>query len=198
MSDAAGTGAAASEPGVQAQTEGATNVDATAANGATSTQATSTPATKPAEEIVYEFKAPEGVELDAELVSEFTGVAKELKLPADKAQAVVDMGLKLVAKQAEAHQAQVARWADEIKADKVLGGDKLPETLATATKVYSLLPAEEATAFKGYLDSTGLGNHPSMIRLLHAVGQSLSEDKFVPGSTKPAGKSSFYENSNMN
>lgn len=174
--------------------------------GAEGTQTTTTeaPAEKPAEtppEIVYEFTAPEGVTLDQARVEKFTAVAKELQLPADKAQALVDLATEVEVQRAEQFEALKAQWADEIAKDKVLGGDKLTETLATAKKVYSLLPAEEATTFKAMLDASGFGNHPSMVRLLHAVGKALSEDKFVPGSTAPpkgSAASSFYDNSNMN
>jgi len=153
-----------------------------------------------AAEIVYEFKAPEGMTLDKAQVDEFTAIAKELKLPADKAQAVVDLAIKAEIQRVEAFEAQKAQWADEIKNDKALGGDKLEETLATAKKVYSLLPAAEAESFKAMLNESGYGNHPSMVRLLHAVGTALSEDKFVPGGTAPGaiGANGFFDNSNMN
>ncbi len=198
------TGTGATDPGVQAgATDGAKAPDA---GNATSTQTSGAQADggqKPAgeakpEEVVYEFKAPEGIELDQARVEKFTALARELKLPADKAQAIVDMGAELIAAQAEAQRAQAEAWAEQVKADKELGGDKLEANLATAAKVYSLLPANEAEAFKGYLNQTGLGNHPSMVRLLVAVGKSLSEDKFVPGAATPPKKSPFYENSNMN
>lgn len=160
-------------------------------------------AAKPAAEaeIVYEFKAPEGVVLDQARVEKFTAMAKDLKLPADKAQALVDIATEVEVQRAQQFEAMKAAWADEIANDKALGGDKLDQTLATAKKVYSLLPAEEATSFKAMLDASGFGNHPSMVRLLHAVGMALSEDKFVPGSTAPpkgSAASSFYDNSNMN
>ena len=38
----------------------------------------------------YEFKAPEGREYDADFLTTFTEVAKELDLPQDKAQVVLD------------------------------------------------------------------------------------------------------------
>lgn len=173
--------------------------------GATETS-TTTPAEgdKPADtpaEIVYEFKAPEGVTLDQARVEKFTALAKDLKLPADKAQALVDIATEVEVQRTKEHADLVASWVDQIANDKELGGDKLDETLSTAKKVYSLLPAEEAESFKAMLNASGFGNHPSMVRLLHAVGKALSEDKFVPGSTAPpkgSAASSFYDNSNMN
>lgn len=166
--------------------------------GAASEQTT---ATETPDEIVYEFKAPEGVTLDQARVEKFTALAKDLKLPADKAQAVVDLAVDAEVQRAEAFEAQKAVWADEIANDKVLGGDKLNENLAIAKKAYSLLPAAEAESFKAMLNASGYGNHPSMVRLLHAVGTALSEDKFVPGGAPAAGAGgpkSFYDNSNMN
>lgn len=198
-------GAQTTEAGGQQTTAEGTTPDA-GNQGATGEQSTTpeaegTKSTETPAEIVYEFTAPEGVTLDQTRVDEFTALAKELKLPADKAQALVDMATKVEVQRAEAFEAQKAAWADEIVKDKVLGGAKLDETLATAKKVYSLLPAEEAESFKAMLNASGFGNHPSMVRLLHAVGTALSEDKFVPGSGAPAKTSparSFYDNSDMN
>lgn len=168
---------------------------------AESTPAATAAVESAAAEINYEFTAPDGVTLDQGRIDRFTAVAKEMKLPADKAQALVDMAAEVELERASQHAAQVAKWGEEIKADKELGGDKLTETLATAKKVYSLLPTNEAESFKQMLDTSGLGNHPSMVRLLHAVGKALSEDKFVPGGKAPSGKADangFFDNSNMN
>lgn len=184
-------GADTTEAGGQQNAAEGTKPDA--GNTGAASEQTTKPAdegTKPAEapaEIVYEFKAPEGMALDKAQVDEFTSIAKELKLPADKAQAVVDLAIKAELQRAEAFEAQKAAWADEIANDKELGGDKLDQTLATAKKVYSLLPADEAESFKAMLNASGYGNHPSMVRLLHAVGKALSEDKFVPGGAAPSG-----------
>lgn len=183
-------GAQTTEAGGQQTTaEGTTpNAGNTGAEGMQTT--TPTEGAKPADtpaDIVYEFKAPEGVTLDQARVDEFTTLAKELKLPADKAQALVDIATKVEVQRAQEFEGLKAKWAEEIANDKELGGTKLDETLTTARKVYSLLPAEEATSFKAMLDASGFGNHPSMVRLLHAVGKALSEDKFVPGGAAPAG-----------
>jgi hypothetical protein len=203
------TGAVITEAGEQqaaagtspnAGNEGATGEQATA--GKTATELEAAAAAKPAAEaeVVYEFTAPEGVTLDQAQVEKFTVLAKELKLPADKAQTLVDLVTEVEVQRREQHETLKTKWADEIKADKVLGGDKLDETLATAKKVYSLLPEKEATEFKALMDLSGFGNHPSMVRLLHAVGTALSEDKFVAGGKSPGaiGASGFFDNSNMN
>lgn len=177
------SGAATSQAGEQqAADAGAKPAEAAGAQG---TQTTTPEA--PAAEIVYEFTAPEGVTLDQARVDKFTAVAKELKLPADKAQALVDLATEVEIERAAAFEAQKAQWADEISADKDLGGDKLKETLATAQKAFSLLPAAEVDSFKQLLNQTGYGNHPAMVKWMHAVGKALSEDNFVTGGKAPAG-----------
>lgn len=130
----------------------------------------------PAAEVAYEFKAPDGMELDKDAVGAFTTIAKDLKLAPEAAQKVVDIAVGMQQRAVEAHHAQVAKWADETRADKELGGDKLAQTLATAQKALALGPPE----LKQLLKDSGLGNHPVVVRFMHTVGKALSEDKFVP------------------
>lgn len=137
--------------------------------------------------MVYEFKAPDGVELDAARVEKFTTIAKDLKLPADKAQALVDLATEVEVTRAAQHEALKEQWAAEVMADKDLGGDKLDATKATAAKVFNLLPPEQATELKGLLNQSGFGNHPAFVRMFHAVGKALSDDSFVPGTKAPPG-----------
>lgn len=130
----------------------------------------------PAAEVAYEFKAPDGMELDKDAVGAFTTIAKDLKLAPDAAQKVVDIAVGMQQRAVEAHTKQVAEWADQVKADKELGGDKLAQTLATAQKALALGPPE----LKQLLNDSGLGNHPAVVRFMHTVGKALSEDRFVP------------------
>lgn len=145
-----------------------------------------------AAEVAYEFKAPDGVELDKDATTAFTAIAKDLKLAPDAAQKVVDIAVGMQQRAVEAHTKQVAEWADQVKADKELGGDKLPQTLATAQKAMALGPPE----LKQLLNDSGLGNHPAMVRFMHAVGKALSEDRFVPSTggapSSPDDASRFY------
>ena len=153
---------------------------APAATLATEPTAATPAAPAPAEpappvEIDYAFTTPEGAApLDAKRVEAFTTLAKELKLPADAAQRVVDMAVQEAQASAEAHTALVQSWADEVKADKTLGGDNLTASAVIARKAIDLGPPE----LKALLNSTGLGNHPAVFKWAHAVGLALSEDTF--------------------
>jgi hypothetical protein len=126
----------------------------------------------------YEFKAPEGVELDTDAVSEFSALAKELKLPADQAQKVADIAIKMAQRQAEQTAAVVKGWADQSRTDKEFGGDNLDANLAVAKKAVGAFGSEEFTRL---LNETGIGNHPEFIRFAYRAGKAMSDDTFVKG-----------------
>jgi hypothetical protein len=126
----------------------------------------------------YEFVMPEGVELDEQGAADFSAIAKELNLPQDKAQKLIDLYATRMQSQAEAHKSTVQAWVNEVKADKDIGGDKLPENLATARKA---VEAFGSPALKDVLTQTGLGSHPEFVKLMHRVGKAISEDRFVIG-----------------
>lgn len=134
-----------------------------------------------------DFTAPDGITLDVDVTGEFKEIAKGMNLPQETAQKVVDLGAKLVqkieARRAEETTAELARWAEASKTDKEFGGDLLPESLAGAKAALAQFGSPE---LKDMLNSSGLGNHPEVIRLLHRVSKAISEDTIVggkPGST---------------
>ena len=151
---------------------------------------------KGAPEEYEDFAAPEGVELDAEVLGDFKALGKELNLPQAEAQKVVDLGLKLQGKwaadQAERFQATRDEWTAETKADPEIGGDKLTESLASAKKV---LDSFGTPALRELLNDSGLGNHPEFVRAFAKVGKAISEDTFVgvekEGGTKSAAKTLY-------
>jgi len=169
-------GQATPDAGVQPNADGGTPPEVKAAPAAPE-GAAGAAESKPEAEIAYEFKLPEGIEPDAKATEEFVAIAKELKLPKEAAQKVVDIAIARENARVEAHNAQVVAWAEEVKADKELGGDKLTETLATAQKAIALGPP----GLKELLNRTGMGNHPAVVKWAHAVGKALSEDRFVAG-----------------
>jgi glutamyl/glutaminyl-tRNA synthetase len=148
---------------------------------ATNAQPEETKAEAPAVPESYEFKMPDGVELDKAAATEFTEIAKELKLDQSTAQKVADVGAKMVQRQAEAHAKLVETWVEQVKTDNEIGGDKLDQNLAIARKAMDAFGTPE---LKDVLNSTGLGNHPAVIKAFYKAGKAISEDKFVAGSPK--------------
>ncbi|OJH26014.1 peptidase [Enterobacter kobei] len=144
----------------------------------------------------YEFTAGEGVELDSEALKDFEPVARDLNLTNEQAQKLVDAYPKILAgvqqRQAEAWQAQTEQWAADVKADKEIGGDKLTANLSAAQRALDQFGDPE---LKEYLDSTGLGNHPALVKAFIKVGKAMSEDKVVTGGHESGGSdliSAFY------
>ncbi|HBR0871262.1 TPA: peptidase [Klebsiella pneumoniae] len=140
----------------------------------------------------YEFQAGEGVELDVEALKDFEPVARELNLTNEQAQKLVDAYPKILAgvqqRQAEAWQAQTEEWAATVKADKEIGGDKLTANLGVAQRALDTFGTPE---LKEYLNGTGLGNHPELVKAFVKVGKAMSEDGVVTG--KESGQRSAAE-----
>ena len=181
------TTAATSTPSTDAGEPTTTDSTAAPAAGTTATaptDATSAQDTKPTEPVVpeaYDLKMPEGVELDQAATTEFTAIAKELKLDQAAAQKLADIGAKMAQRQADAHAQLVETWTEQVKTDKEIGGDKLAENLGVARKAIDTFGSPE---LKALLNSTGLGNHPEVVKLAFKVGKAISEDGFVSGSPK--------------
>ena len=131
----------------------------------------------------YEFKTAEDIELDTEALKDFEPVARELNLTNEQAQKLVDVYPKILAgvqqRQAEAWQQTTEQWAADVKADKEIGGDKLPSNLSAAQRALDQFGTPE---LKTYLNDTGLGNHPDLVKAFVKIGKAMSEDGMVTGS----------------
>lgn len=181
MSDPLDTGTGNNDAGEPQKTADGQQPDAKGegapANGAPAGDKSGTeakPGDKPAAgDVTYEFKAPEGVTLDTESVTEFTAIAKDLKLPPEAAQKIVDLAVKREAARADAYQAQVKAWAEDVAKDKELSK---PEVQADARKAIETFGTPELQAL---LNSTGLGNHPELVRVMANIGKAISEDKVL-------------------
>lgn len=145
--------------------------------------------TDPAAPVVpekYEFKMPDGMQVDAAAAEQLSSIAKELKLTAEQAQKFADVGATMAQRQIEAHQKTVSEWADAVRSDKEIGGDALTGNLVFARKTLDAFGSPE---LRSLLDSSGLGNHPEMVKLAVRVGKAISEDKFVGGRETPGASS---------
>jgi len=138
-------------------------------------------ATAPAVPESYELKMPEGVALDEAAATEFTAIAKELKLDQATAQKFADVGAKMAQRQADNHAKLVESWTEQVKTDKEIGGDKLAENLGVARKALDAFGTPE---LRDVLNATGFGNHPAVIKAFYKIGQAISEDRFVTGGAK--------------
>lgn len=195
MSEEAATTVLTTEPAATGEEE-ATEATATPETTEQSTEAAATEAQGTeteaeahagAPEEYADFTVAEGMTLDNDLLAEFVPMAKELNLPQEKAQALVDMASKLVQKQAAAQQetfrSTVDGWVNAAKTDKEFGGDKFAGSIEVAQRALNSFATPE---LKEALNTTGLGNHPEMIRLMVRIGNAMKEDdRIVTGTTPP-------------
>lgn len=128
----------------------------------------------------YEFTVPEGVQLDEQGLSAFSEFAKELDMPQEAAQKMLEkMGPAWQQRQAQAIATVHEQWKEASTSDKEFGGEKLTENLAVAKKALDTFGTPELNKL---LKETGLGNNPEIIRAFYRAGKAISEDSFVAGS----------------
>ncbi|MDQ3024180.1 MAG: hypothetical protein M3R04_07345 [bacterium] len=154
-----------------------------------------------APEAEYELSGlPEGTVIDTAALEAVTPIAKELNLSnegfskiagvyADKVlPSVIDSVTDTLQRDIVATHAQWAIEATElVKTDPVFEGKQLGDVQQVSAKAIDRFFGPE---FRTFLDDTGLGNHPQMLKGMYQVGSKIAEDTtFERGSTAPAPKS---------
>lgn len=135
-----------------------------------------------------DFVMPEGVEVDAVMLTDATPLFKELGLSQEQAQKLIDFQAKHVQasskSQVDTFNQLMNDWQEQSKNDKEFGGDKFEENVKVAQAAISKFGTP---GLKQLLEEHGVGNHPEVIRFMVKVGKLTAED--VPGgSTLPTSK----------
>jgi hypothetical protein len=199
-----GDPAAAAKPGDSGQPAAKADGDAAKPGEAKAPEAAKPGAKAPA---TYEFKMPEGVELDTKALEAFTPALREIDLPQDQAQKLVDVFAKVRMDEATAFTEQLKdekfaltqvgnvlaqsteTWAAALKTDPEIGGKNYDTNVKTAQRAMARFGSPE---LKTLLNQTGLGNHPALLRAFLKVGHLVTEDTTdlgaggAPASRKPA------------
>lgn len=156
------------------------------------------------EPVKYELKLPEGVPVDQEKLTAYTGLLQERGIAPEVGQQLLDMhheSINQVATALAKHQwdafGETRRgWRTEIMADEQLGGSGHQTTMQAVARVRDgfISRAPEGSPqrladekkFEEFLRVTGAGDHPAFIRLLHNVAAALDEPAApAPGYTPP-------------
>ena len=133
-----------------------------------------------------DFTVPEGFELDPDIAKEAGALFKKQNLTQSQGQELVDFYVNKTKEAFEApfraYQDKRAEWRSEISGDAKIGGTKLNETMASISKlVDSFGDAKVSEAFRDAMDYTGAGDHPAVVRGLHAIALKLTEGGAVRG-----------------
>ena len=140
------------------------------------------------EPIVYEFKSPEDMPLDEDMLGRLKETCAKLKVPKDEAQALLDLGVELVRKNAAAAHDEWNRtldgWESEIKSHPKLGGEKLSASMAVAARPLARFGSE---ALRKLVTETGIGSNPAFFEFMHAVGTAMADDNPPAGDKSSSG-----------
>lgn len=117
---------------------------------------------------------PEGFELQAETAEEFVKAIADPELdPKTRAEQLIKLHAEAIEAQfkelAEQHQAQVAEWERQTRAEFGSGLDAALQRAKAVATEYG------GDGFLDVLDQSGLGSHPEVIRFLAKVGEQLAE-----------------------
>lgn len=148
-------------------TTATTKTDATKTTDASKTDA------KGAVPEAYEFKVAEGVALDDAAVGIVTPVLKELGVTQEGAQKLADAFIAIQTKQLEG---QATQWLEASVADKEFGGKDFDANTKLAQATLAKFSTPE---FKQFLEATGLGNHPEMLRTFVRIAKATAQDTHV-------------------
>lgn len=125
----------------------------------------------------YSLTMPEGIEVDQELVEALGPDFHEMGLTNRQAQQLADRFIEIQGRRgkaaSEAWAGRVQGWAEEARRDREIGGAKWGGTVGSAQRALSRLGTP---ALREYLNTSGGGNHPEMIRIFAKVGSMIQED----------------------
>lgn len=148
---------------------------------------------------------PEGMKADDATLKSYTTLMADDKIsPQERGQKLLDLYADVTKQGREA--ATTAwnnvnkEWSDKTLADPEIGGAKFATTKATIAKAIDSLGPNLAAEVRQALDVTGAGNHPAIVKALHALSVRSVEPGHVAGtppgtSAKPTVKEAFYPNS---
>lgn len=156
----------------------------------------------------YELSMPDGVELDKAMLDAFVPVAKELDLSGQGAQKLTEFFIEKVQPQiaeafvkgieadVENQKAQFeadtkALIAEDAKADKpedrVFDGKNVDAVTQVTARALDRFGSPELREF---LNASGLGNHPELVKSFYKIGKLIGEDNdFARGGNVPQPKS---------
>lgn len=159
--------------------------DAAKTDAENATAKTAHDATKPADPVadpldvvpadgVYALTLPDDMAIDTAMLEALSPAMKEAGITGKQANTLAAAMAKQRMGEVEAWGKTVTCWQASAKADAEIGGANWDTSVANATKVVNSYGTPE---LKQYLNETGAGNHPEVIRIMAKVGALIGEDK---------------------
>lgn len=144
-------------------------------------------------------KVPDGMPVDTVMAEAYTKFAADNNLDPKTAQAVVDFYANHVQGQSEAKFALQKQWREELVNDPNLGKGSIDTLRAelerTNAAIRRFAPEGKADEIFGILNDTGLGDHPSIVRMFVNMARAVGEDSITPqamGKAEAVSTEDFY------
>lgn len=175
----------------------------------------SKPEAKPeagAPEKYEDFKLPEGFKANEAAMTEAATLFKELNLPQEAAQKLIDVYAKQLQETSnapfKAFEELRSNWRKEIVSDPSYGdGTELkPEVSAVIGRAIDSMGQEGAKAFREAMEVTGAGDNPAIFKGVLALAKAATEGRPVlgkgpspagqsaPGATRPSAAKALFPN----
>lgn len=121
----------------------------------------------------YTLTLPDDMAVDEAMLEALAPAMKEAGITGKQANILASAFAAQQKAQYEQFGKTVSDWAKQAQADKEIGGPNWDTSVANAQKVIKQFGSD---ALRDYLNQTGAGNHPEVIRLMAKVGAVISED----------------------
>lgn len=128
------------------------------------------------EEVKYELKLPEEMEVKQERLDKFTQYAKEKGIAPEAAQGLVDLYVDMQKEELAAWDSLLDGWASEVKNDPTYGGAKLDASLKASNDIVRKFGDQE---LKERVLMLGLGNSLPFVRFLNKIHAATSDDNIA-------------------
>lgn len=141
----------------------------------------------------YEWRLPEGVQIGEGETETYQSLFRELSLTQEQVDRIAEVEGELAQARIQQQEQMREDWKAAAQKDEELGRD-WDLTLQRAGYALNELADEE---FANFLEDTGLGDHPVLIKAFARLGQVMSNDQFGSGNPAPEQQPSYrswYQN----
>jgi hypothetical protein len=146
--------------------------------------------------VEYKYTLPETIQMDDGMRSEVHKAFDDFRAnPSEGAQELINLHEKTMRDYAQFLQNEQHRifaetrqnWAKEVLADPEIGGSGHQTAMGAIARMRDLLvPERDRPAFEDFLRTTGAGDHPQFLKLLHQAARYYDEPTLPPPNPRPA------------
>lgn len=133
---------------------------------------------KPEADWTLDAASFDGMEIDPAFIDRYGALAKKYGMDRENAASLLKEAAAVMNRMdAETVGEQARKWQSQSRNDREFGGSAIDANLSVAKRALDTYGTPE---LKELMETTGMGNHPEVIRFFFRVGKTLMEDGFMP------------------